>query len=352
MPKGKSRNRERIDPRELDLVEDGLAERDSPGKSRGPKLKDSGADRGTLIEGMVVGLYPRGCHAVVDGKLVDCDLSPAVRLDDENDLAIGDRVMIRREPSRHVITEVVPRTTVLARPDPLLSHRERVVAANVDTVVHVASVVAPPLRPGLIDRYLVAIASGGASPLIAVNKIDLVPPGEREAALAPLEPYRELGVDMVPVSSQTREGIEELKQRLIGRMAVFVGHSGVGKSSIIRTMKPELTIRVGSLRARSGTGRHTTTRSTLYEMGNGTRLIDTPGIREFGLWQIESSQLRHYFPEFGAANRCHFNDCLHGEEPDCGVREGVEKGLIRPERFASYRRLLDEIREEEKGKYG
>lgn len=324
---------------------------DGDPRQRSPKLTSRGGPAeaaGVATEAMVVGIFPRGCQVVLGGELVDADLSPAIRLDDENDLAVGDNVQIRDDPGRKVVTAILPRTTVLSRPDPLLRHRERVIAANVDVVVHVASVIAPPLRPGLIDRYLVAIAYGGAAPMIVVNKIDLALPGEhRDLELEALAVYRELGVPVVPCSTHTGEGTEEIRQRLAGRTAVFVGHSGVGKSSLIRGLEPKLILRIGAVRTR-GTGRHTTTRSTLYDLGNGTRVIDTPGIREFGLWQVDSRELRFYFPELeSAALHCRFNDCLHVEEPECAVKSAVEAGEIRPERYATYVKLLEELRTEE-----
>lgn len=351
--KGKSRNKERIDPRDLDLFEEepDLDRDDSRGHApRDLGLSDEAPGKGEQIEGLAVGLYPRGCEAFAGGELLECDLSPAVRLDDENDLAIGDRVTIRREPARNVITAIAPRTTVLSRPDPLVKDRERVVAANVDIVVHVASVIAPPLRPGLIDRYLIAIQNGGALPLIAVNKIDLVPAADRDLILEELDPYRALRIPIVLCSSESREGLEELRQRLLGRLGVFVGHSGVGKSSLLKALKPELTVRVGKIRARTGTGRHTTTRSTLYDLGGDTRVIDTPGIREFGLWQVDPGELRFYFPEIqDRALACRFNDCLHDQEPECAVKVAVEREEIPPERYANYVRMLGELQEEKSG---
>ncbi len=349
--KGKSRNKAKIDPRDLELFEDEPDLDLDDQRANAPKdlgKADDVPGKGEQAEGLVVGLYARGCEAFVAGEVLECDLSPAVRLDDDNDLAVGDRVTIRREATRNVVTEIEPRTTILSRPDPLVKDRERVIAANVDTVVHVASVIAPPLRPGLIDRYLIAIQSGGAQPLIAVNKVDLVPPADRELILSELDPYRALGIPLVLCSSETREGLEELRQRLLGRLAVFVGHSGVGKSSLLKALKPELTVRVGKVRARTGTGRHTTTRSTLYDLGGGTRVIDTPGIREFGLWQVDPGELRYYFPDLqDRAIECRFNDCLHDQEPECAVKAAVERDEIPSERYANYVRMLGELREEQ-----
>lgn len=347
--KGKSRNKTKIDPREIEEFEDDpLADYEDP-RTRGPKTLGRGKEpgEGTSAGGMVVGIWAKGCEVVVDGELLDCDFAPAIRLDDENDLAVGDLVVVRREPSRNVVTEIEERSTTLSRPDPLHKHRERVIAANIDLVVHVASVIEPPLRPGLIDRFLIAIQRGGASPLVVVNKIDLVPEELREDLLSPLDPCRAIGIPILLLSTKSREGVEELRQRLLGRTSVFVGHSGVGKSSIVRAMKPEVTIKVQGISVKRGTGRHTTTRATLYELGSDTRVIDTPGIREFGLWQVDPSELRFYFPEFSElAVKCRFNDCLHIEEPECAVKPAVESEAISPERYASYVKMVEELRAE------
>ncbi len=129
-----------------------------------------------------------------------------------------------------------------------------------------------------------------------------------------------------------------------------MGHSGVGKSSLLKALKPELTVRVGKIRARTGTGRHTTTRSTLYDLGGDTRVIDTPGIREFGLWQVDPGELRFYFPEIqDRALACRFNDCLHDQEPECAVKVAVAREEIPPERYANYVRMLGELQEEQSG---
>ncbi|MGH9456488.1 MAG: ribosome small subunit-dependent GTPase A [Thermoanaerobaculia bacterium] len=347
--KGKSRNRTKIDPRELDDADELDLDVEDP-RARAPKdlaraALESG--EGAVIEAMVVGVFARGCEAFAEGELLECHLAPAIRLDDENDLAPGDHVRVRREPSRNVVIEILPRSSLLSRSDPFDPRKERVIAANIDLVVHVASVVAPPLRPGLIDRYLVAIQHGDAAPLIAVNKVDLLPPEDRDEELSRLDIYRALGVPVVFCSTETREGLDDLRQRLVGKTTVFAGHSGVGKSSLVKALKPELTLRVASVRAKTRTGRHTTTRSTLYDLGNGTRVIDTPGIREFGLWQVDPRELRFYFPEFQEpARSCRFNDCVHDEEPDCGVKAAVEEGRIDADRYANYIKLLEELRAE------
>ena len=207
-----------------------------------------------------------------------CILPTALAQDQQSTIAVGDRIVFARHGEDHRVIEVRPRRTFLARPDPLNPRQRRVVVANVDTIVQVASVRRPPLRPALVDRYLVAIQQGGAEPILCVNKIDLVPDSERAEALEPLAPHRDL-VQVLPISAETGEGIEALRRSLAGKIAAFVGHSGVGKSSLINALDPAVGAKTGAVSEALSKGRHTTTRSSLYELGDGIRVVDTPGIR-------------------------------------------------------------------------
>ncbi|HUJ13914.1 MAG TPA: ribosome small subunit-dependent GTPase A, partial [Thermoanaerobaculia bacterium] len=225
---------------------------------------------------------------------------------------------------------------------PLNARIERLIAANIDIAVNVVSVKAPPLRPRLIDRFLIAIQRGGAQPAVCVNKIDLA--DDRDAALQPLRVYEELGVPLVACSTKTGEGLDRLRTLIEGRTCAFVGHSGVGKSSLLNALDARLRLATGDLQKKRGTGRHTTTASTLFDLGNETYVIDTPGIREFGLWDITRESLRDAFPEFEeAAEWCRFNDCTHLHEPDCEVKRRVERGEINPARYETYVRLAAEM---------
>ena len=168
---------------------------------------------------------------------------------------------------------------MLSRPDPLNPHLQRLIAANIDVVANVVSTKLPPLRPRLIDRFLIAIQRGGAAPLIVVNKIDL------DRDLTPLRVYEELGVPVIGCSTKSGEGLDALRAAVSGKTSALVGHSGVGKSSILNALDERLQIATGDLHRR-GTGRHTTTSSTLHDLGGGTLIVDTPGIRELGLWDL------------------------------------------------------------------
>jgi len=247
----------------------------------------------------------------------------------------GDRVRVEGG----VLTMVAPRRTRLSRPDPARPAQERIVVANVDTVVIVVSVGSPPLHPRIIDRFLIAVQRGGARPVLCVNKIDQA---TSEADLAPLAPYRTAGVPILYCSTWESVGIEALRQELKGQLAAFVGHSGVGKSSLLNALRPDLGLEVGDLMRNWRRGAHTTTQAHLWDVGDGTLVIDTPGIREFGLWSVSAEELARYFPEFATAI-CRFRDCRHEREPGCGVRAAVERGDVPRERLETYLRLAEQL---------
>jgi len=307
---------------------------------------DSKLDERLAGEGLVVSITRGQCEVELDGAALLCHVPKALSLTQQTDLAVGDRVTIARRPGGALaVAAILPRTSRLSRPDPFLAHRERVIAANVDLAVVVVSLRRPPLSPGLIDRFLVALAHGGVAAAIAVNKIDLArEPREEDPELALLEPYRDLDTPFVFCSGKTGEGIADLAALIAGKTAVLVGHSGVGKSALLSALAPDFDVRVGEVSDHWGKGKHTTTRSRIYDLGHGTRLIDTPGIREFGLWKMEPADLALFFDEFEEpAADCHFNDCTHSHEPACAVRDAAERGDIPPERYATYLRILESL---------
>jgi ribosome biogenesis GTPase len=246
--------------------------------------------------------------------------------------AIGDRVMY--SPARQQLVRVLPRATVLSRPDPHNPRIQLVLAANIDLVVNVVSVKSPPLSPGLIDRYLIAIEQSGAAPLICVNKVDLGRPAEE------LRPYQEVGVPVLCCSASTGEGLDDLRAAIAGKLCVFTGHSGVGKSSLLNALDAGLGAATGDVSQMNRKGRHTTTSSKLYELTNGARVIDTPGIRELGLWNVTAEEIQFHFREFAEfALKCAFSDCSHTHEPRCAVKGALEQGLIPRARYETYLRL-------------
>ena len=289
------------------------------------------------------------CETTVSGVVVSATGQTVVVETDEGRLpartmgrsaVIGDRVTVAMpEDAEPAVLSVNDRRTKLSRPNVDGTGAEQVIVANVDTVVIVVSVVSPPLHPRLIDRYLVAIQQGGAEAMVFVNKIDLL---DDPSELDVLDPYRNIGLCVLQGSATTSGVGDELLAALRGKVCAFVGHSGVGKSSIVNCLKPDAGLDTGSLMHGYGRGAHTTTASSLHRLADGTVLIDTPGIRSFGLRSLEGDEVASYFPEF-AEFGCRFSDCTHVHEPECGVIAAVDTGEIEEVRYDAYLRLRDEM---------
>ncbi|RDE19638.1 small ribosomal subunit biogenesis GTPase RsgA [Motiliproteus coralliicola] len=257
-------------------------------------------------------------------------------------LVTGDKVVWRKGHPYGVIVATLPRHSLLSRPN---SRGElRPVAANIDYIV---ITIAPEPTPfaNLIDRYLVAAEVSGIEPVILLNKTDLLTEPERRAELDKmLASYEQIGYKVLHASTLSEEGLRELKAELDQRTSVFVGQSGVGKSSLINTLLPGVDIKVGALSEAKLKGTHTTTTARIYHFPDGGDLIDSPGIREFGLWHIEPEQLLEGFVEFRPfLGHCRFRDCKHQQEPSCALLEALEQGKIEPRRMESYRLIRQSL---------
>lgn len=296
--------------------------------------------------GLVLSLAPGRARVLIDGREHDVDLAGELARAQQSRVAVGDELVLEERGDGSLRARaVLPRRSTLSRPDPAHPTRERVLAANVDRAVVVVAVRRPSFRARLIDRYLVAVRRGGVEAVVCANKIDLVESAsERRELDTVLAIHRDLGVPALFTSVATGEGIAELRDEIAGRTVVFVGQSGVGKSSLLNALKPDLGLSVGDVRAGDGKGRHTTTSSTLLELGNGTRVIDTPGIRALGLFDVDRRTLALYFPELAEASAdCRFRDCSHRHEPDCEVRDRVDQGVIARQRYEAYLRIHDSL---------
>lgn len=293
----------------------------------------------------------RATVVAVHTNQVQLDTGAVARLcarlasDPEFKLAVGDEVAFATTAGPARIDARLPRRSWLGRPDPGNPHRALVLAANVDLAVIVVSVADPPLRPGLIDRFLLALQDGGAAPLVCVNKVDLLA-ADDVSLHATLQPYRDLGIAVVTVSADSGFGIAELRAHLTGKTCVFVGHSGVGKSSLLNAIDPQTQRRVGAVAEVNRKGTHTTTSSQLRTLADGTRVIDTPGIRAFGVDGLSLAQIRAGFPEFASAARnCRFANCTHRDEPDCAVRAAAAAATLPTARYQSYLRIISDAAE-------
>jgi len=253
-----------------------------------------------------------------------------------NVVAVGDEVLFSVMDSHQgVIERVQPRRTCLSRPDVFYPHLRQVIVANVDQLLIVSSLREPAIWFELIDRYLIAAARHGLKAVVCLNKIDLA--SNEKAYLQPMQPYLSLGYDVLFTSAATGQGVDELRAALRDRGTVLAGLSGVGKSSLLNRMQPGLQLRTGLVSERHHEGRHTTAQVSLLRLKVGGYVVDTPGIREFGLWDVSREKLAAYFPEIAAhAPDCRFPGCSHLHEPDCAVRAAVRRGEIAARRYDSY----------------
>ncbi len=258
-------------------------------------------------------------------------------------VAPGDRVHIEtQEDGSYLISAHLPRHGTLSRPAPTRSHLEDIIVTNIDQLIITSSVGGPAFWPELVDRYLVFAEYYGLEPLLVVNKIDLAEPGE-------LEPIEELysaalGYRVLFTSVETGAGMDALRAAMADRSSVITGLSGVGKSSLLNIIEPGLNLKVRSVNVRfGGEGKHTTRTTTLHPLQIGGFVADTPGIRNFGLWDLTPEEVDYYFWEFREyIDHCRFNDCTHHAEPGCAVRSALEAGEIAESRYKSFLVVFDE----------
>jgi ribosome biogenesis GTPase len=252
---------------------------------------------------------------------------------------VGDRVTVELGADHAVVTAVEARRNCLLRRSPR-TRRAQILAANVDQALVVFAASRPQPKRGLLDRFLVACRHADISPIIVINKIDL-----STAVIASwLEIYPPLGFPVIQASALDGRGIEAIAARLSVGTTLFCGPSGVGKSSILNAIHPGFRLKVGGISEVTGKGRHTTSRAELLALPDGGFVVDTPGLKEFGLWDATRPQLAAGFPEFAPLVRaCRFPDCSHTHEPDCAVREAVEDGSVDRDRYASYVSMLEDL---------
>ena len=263
-----------------------------------------------------------------------------------NPVAVGDRVLVRRNGVEFadggVVEMVLPRANFLARPNVFHAHLRQLLVANVDQLLIVASWRQPALWLELVDRYLIAAARSHLPALLCINKLDLAE-GRSEVEDA-LSPYAALGIPYQLTSAETGLGVEELRTQLSGRSTVLAGLSGVGKSTLLTAIQPDLALRTAEVSDRRHEGRHTTTQATLLRLDSSTIVVDTPGIREFGLAGLDKTDLAGYFPEIAAvAGDCKFSNYAHINERHCAVHDAVESGRIARQRYHSYRQIYSQL---------
>ena len=254
-------------------------------------------------------------------------------------LVVGDHVVLEGTSPELVVAEVGARQTTLTRKAPG-EQRPRVIAANVDQAVVVMAAVSPEPNPRLLDRLLVACHHAGIEPLVCINKVDQ----GTDAIETWIGDYQDAGYPIMLVSARTARGMGNVKRAVAGRTTLFCGPSGAGKSAVLNAIYHGYRLREGSISEATGKGRHTTTTAQLLPLPGGGFVVDTPGVREFGLWDLQPGELAGCMPEFGpVAEGCSHRGCLHAEEPGCAVRDAAETGRLSSRRYTSYLRLLGEL---------
>ena len=261
-----------------------------------------------------------------------------------NVLVVGDRAKIERERGRVVVAGVEPRRNQFSRREAGSRGSEQVVASNLDQVVVVASVLDPEFKPGFVDRVLSQAEHSGIPARLVLNKIDLA---ESDHVRSILDDYHRAGYAVEGTSVKSGDGVEHLHRACRGRRSLFVGHSGVGKSSLLNALVPGLNLLARQVNPKTGKGRHTTTAAWLLRPEPDFELIDTPGVRVFGLWGIDARHLEQSYPEFRRyLGECRFSDCRHDAEPSCALLRAVAAGDISRRRFESFLKLRDELEQE------
>jgi ribosome biogenesis GTPase len=285
----------------------------------------------------------RSWNARAKGKFKIDDISST------NPLAVGDIVDMEVEnEGEHsaIITAIHDRRNYITRQSPHNKRYHHIVASNLDQLLLIATLREPRTSQGFIDRFLAAAEMYGVPARLVFNKADVYRDREMELFETWSQMYSEIGYPVMLTSVREGTGMEEVLAVLKDRVTLLSGHSGVGKSSFVNTLFPDMNLRTTEVSDWSGKGMHTTTFAEMFDLPGGGKIIDTPGVREFGLIDVTPQELSHYFPEMRAVlGDCQFNDCLHLEEPGCAVKEGVRRGRITEDRYVSYVTILESLQE-------
>jgi ribosome biogenesis GTPase len=301
-----------------------------------------------MTEGPIEGIVTRG-HGnrfvvYAGGRHYSCRMRKKIKFKTEQTtpVAVGDDVLVTTiDDHEAVIEEVRERRTVLSRPAVGQETIEHVLAANIDVLMVVTSVKEPAFKPGLIDRFLIAAESGNLKPAIVINKIDL---GFEDEIIDTARIYRDLGYDVFLTSAVDGRGLNEFGDFLKDHRSIMAGHSGVGKSTILNRLLPGVELPTQEISSSTGRGRHTTSHIELFRLPGGGFIIDSPGIKVLGLWQVERDDLSSFYPEIAELeDGCRFAHCSHIHEPDCAVRAAVEDGAVATLRYRNYVQIYESL---------
>ena len=284
-----------------------------------------------------------------DGNFMECRIKGKFRMKgikSTNPIAVGDVVDYELEESSDTTTGTIhnihERKNYIVRKSVNLSHQMHIIASNLDYVFLLITINNPPTTFNFIDRFLVTAEAYGIETILIFNKIDTLTETILDEQLYMQHIYEEIGYKCLRVSSTKGKGIEELKDIMIGKTTMFSGHSGVGKSTLVNALEPSLDLKTKTISEQSMQGQHTTTFAEMYDLSFNAKIIDTPGIKGFGIVDMEKEEISGYFPEFfKLKDQCKFNNCLHKEEPHCAIKKALEEEKISWTRYNSYLKILE-----------
>jgi ribosome biogenesis GTPase len=284
-----------------------------------------------------------------NGDFIECRMKGKFRIKgikSTNPIAVGDWVDFELEETSDSVTGTIhnihERKNYIVRKSVNLSHQMHIIASNIDRVFLLITINNPPTTTSFIDRFLVTAEAYGIETVLVFNKIDTLDEATLDEQLYLQHIYQEIGYQCLRVSSTEMKGIEVLKELMIGKVSMFSGHSGVGKSTLVNALEPNLQLKTKVISEQSMQGQHTTTFAEMYDLSFDARIIDTPGIKGFGIVDMEKEEISGYFPEFfKLKDQCKFNNCLHKDEPHCAIKKGLENDQISWSRYKSYLRILE-----------
>ena len=283
------------------------------------------------------------------GDFIECRIKGKFRMKgikSTNPIAVGDVVDFELDETSDKVTgsihKIHERKNYIVRKSVNLSHQMHIIASNIDRVFLLVTVNNPPTTFNFIDRFLVTAEAYGIEAILVFNKIDTLDETTLDEQLYMQHVYQEIGYQCLRVSSTEMKGVEKLKDLMVGKVSMFSGHSGVGKSTLVNAMEPTLHLKTTQISEQSKQGQHTTTFAEMYDLSFDARIIDTPGIKGFGMVDMDPSEISGYFPEFfKLQDQCKFNNCLHKEEPHCAIKNALEKDEIAWSRYRSYLKILE-----------
>ncbi|MFZ4679547.1 MAG: ribosome small subunit-dependent GTPase A [Flavobacterium sp.] len=284
-----------------------------------------------------------------DGKVFECRIKGKFRMQgikSTNPIAVGDVVDFELDNTTDEtigqIHNIHDRRNYIVRKSVNLSKQTHIIASNIDVVFLLITIDNPPTTTSFIDRFLVTAEAYGIETVLVFNKIDTFDEAMKDEQLYLQYIYSEIGYKFLKVSAIEKKGLDELKGMMTGKVSMFSGHSGVGKSTLVNALEPNLSLKTKNISEQSKQGQHTTTFAEMYDLSFGAKIIDTPGIKGFGIVDMEPSEVSGYFPEFfKLQNECKFNNCLHKEEPNCAVKKALEENKIAWSRYNSYLKILE-----------